>query len=130
LTRYANDYGTTKAGGAYDRFNQNKNNIYNMLSGQQGVGLNATNNNQTLNNGLLTTGINSNQQAASDQANANMYGNQSMINGINGGIGNYLYRQRMQQTAPTTGTYGGSNPNGTMSYNSSANNSYNRPFYA
>jgi hypothetical protein len=101
-----------------------------MLSGQQGVGLNATNNNQTLNNGLLTTGINSNQQAASDQANANMYGNQSMINGINGGIGNYLYSQRMQQTAPTTGTYGGSNPNGTMSYNSSANNSYNRPFYA
>ena len=131
LTRYANDYGTTKAGGAYDRFNTNKLNTYNMLSGQQGMGLNATNQNQSLNNNLLTQSINSNQQAASDQANAGMYGTQSMINGINGGIGNYLYSQRLNQTAPVTGGYGnGNNGNGTMSYNSSANNNYNNNWYA
>lgn len=43
LLQFGNDYGTTKASGAYDRFNQNKGNIYNMLTGQQMTGFNATN---------------------------------------------------------------------------------------
>lgn len=41
LTRFANDYGTTKAEGAYNRFNTDKTNTYNMLSGQQSMGLQA-----------------------------------------------------------------------------------------
>lgn len=43
LTRYGNDYATTKTSDAYNRFTSNKNNIYNMLTGQQATGQNAVN---------------------------------------------------------------------------------------
>lgn len=43
LTRFGNDYGTTKAQGAYDRFNQNKTTKYNRLAGISGTGQTATN---------------------------------------------------------------------------------------
>jgi len=94
LTRYANDYGTTKAAGAYDRFNQDKLNIYNMLSGQQGVGMNAAGNTQSLNTGLINSGISSTSNAASQQAQYGMQGAGIMNNSIMGGIGNMLYNQR------------------------------------
>lgn len=41
LTRYANDYGSTKANDSYNRFMNNKSTLYNMLAGQQGAGINA-----------------------------------------------------------------------------------------
>lgn len=41
LTRYANDYGSTKGNDSYNRFMNNKSTLYNMLSGQQGAGINA-----------------------------------------------------------------------------------------
>ena len=41
LARYANDYGTTKAGGAYDRFVANKDQTYNFLNGVANRGVNA-----------------------------------------------------------------------------------------
>jgi len=43
LTRYANDYGTTKAEGAYNRFNTDNTNLFNRLSGLSGTGQTATN---------------------------------------------------------------------------------------
>lgn len=42
LTRFANDYGSTKANDSYNRYTNDQNNTYNKLSGQQAVGLNAT----------------------------------------------------------------------------------------
>lgn len=42
LTRFANDYGTTKAQGAYDRFNTDNTNTYNRLAGISGTGQTAT----------------------------------------------------------------------------------------
>lgn len=39
LTRYANDYGTTKAAGAYERFTNDQNNLYAKLTGQASTGL-------------------------------------------------------------------------------------------
>jgi hypothetical protein len=96
LTRYANDYGSTKAEGAYNRFNADKNQTYNFLSGQQGVGLNATTSNQAMNNGLVTAGANANQNAANQQAGFGIQGAAGLNNSIQGGIGNYLYNQRSQ----------------------------------
>ena len=43
LTRFGNDYGSTKAQGAYDRFNQNKTTRYNRLAGISGTGQTAAN---------------------------------------------------------------------------------------
>ena len=43
LTRYANDYGSTKANDSYNRFNTNRQTNYNFLSGAAGLGQNSTN---------------------------------------------------------------------------------------
>jgi hypothetical protein len=43
LTKYANDYGSTKANDAYNRFNADNTGIYNKLSGIAGIGQTATN---------------------------------------------------------------------------------------
>jgi hypothetical protein len=43
LTQFANDYGSTKANDAYNRFRQGQSQEYGMLSGQQNTGLGATN---------------------------------------------------------------------------------------
>jgi hypothetical protein len=42
--RYGVDYGSTKYKEAFDRYTNNRSNVYNMLSGQSNVGLNAANN--------------------------------------------------------------------------------------
>lgn len=94
LARYANDYGSTKAEGAYNRFMNDKATTYNFLSGQQGVGLNATSNNQSLNTGLLTAGANANMGAAQQQGQLGMQGANIMNNSIVGGIGGLLYSNR------------------------------------
>lgn len=44
LTKYANDYGSTKANESYNRYNTDQNNIYNKLAGVSGAGQQATNN--------------------------------------------------------------------------------------
>lgn len=82
LTKYGNDYGETKAGGAFDRFNINRTNKYNMLSGAAGIGSGATN--TAIQSGLTTTGMTNNAlanqanigiagQAASNQRRANVF---------------------------------------------------------
>jgi len=43
LTRYGNDYATTKAGDAYNRYTGEQTNKYNMLTGASGIGQNAVN---------------------------------------------------------------------------------------
>lgn len=43
LTRFANDYGSTKANESYNRFTNDQNNIFNRLSGVSGSGQVATN---------------------------------------------------------------------------------------
>jgi hypothetical protein len=95
LTRYANDYGTTKASGAYDRFMGNKSSIYNMLSGQQGVGLQATNSNQNNNSNLMTGAASNTMANGSAQAGYTIGGASAINNAVQGGIGNYLYGNRI-----------------------------------
>jgi hypothetical protein len=95
LTRYANDYGTTKAEGAYGRFMNDKNTTYNFLSGQQNMGLNATGSNQSLNTGLVGQAVGAQQNAGNMQAQYGVQGAAALNNGIMGGIGNYLYSSRL-----------------------------------
>jgi len=58
LTRYANDYGTTKANDSYNRYTADNNGIYNKLAGIAGVGQTATN-----------TGVQAGQQSANNISN-------------------------------------------------------------
>jgi hypothetical protein len=43
LTRFGNDYGSTKANESFNRFNTNQNSVYNKLAGMSGSGQQATN---------------------------------------------------------------------------------------
>lgn len=43
LTKYANDYGSTKANESYNRYNTDQNSVYNKLAGVSGAGQQATN---------------------------------------------------------------------------------------
>lgn len=103
LTRYANDYGTTKAEGAYNRFMDDKNTTYGFLSGQQGVGLSATDRNQGLNTSLVNTAVGANMNAAGAQAQYGMEGAAALNNSVVGGIGNWLYNRRANSGGGSTG---------------------------
>jgi hypothetical protein len=127
LTRYANDYGTTKAEGAYNRFMNDKGTTYGFLSGQQGVGLNATDRNQSLNTGLVGQAVGANQNAASQQAAYGVQGAAALNNGIMGGIGNYLYSQRLGSGGGGVGTPG---INGAASYPGYTYGNSSIPWYA
>jgi hypothetical protein len=127
LTRYANDYGTTKADGAYNRFMNDKGTTYGFLSGQQGVGLNATDRNQSLNTGLVGQAVGANQNAASQQAQYGVQGAAALNNGIMGGIGNYLYSQRLGSGGGGVGTPG---INGAASYPGYTYGNSSIPWYA
>jgi hypothetical protein len=74
LTKYANDYGETKAGGAYDRFTGDKLNIYNMLMGTTNLGKSA-----------IDTTANTGMQVANATANAQMGAGNARAAGIVGG---------------------------------------------
>lgn len=100
LSRYASDYGSTKAAESYNRFVTNQGNQYSRLSGIAGSGQNAANMTGQLGSqyagaaGNTLTGI-GNAQAA---------GQIGVGNAISGGIGNamnyYGQNQLLQQLSP------------------------------
>lgn len=118
LTRYANDYGTTKASGAFDRFNTNKLNNYNMLAGQSGQGLNATSSLANVNSNLLTGQSNNTMNNGQMQGQYGIQGAGAINNAVQGGIGNFLYNQRTSTPSNSSivgsgaGSSGGINPSG------------------
>lgn len=80
LTRFGNDYGSTKANESYNRFNMDNTNIYNRLTGTSGAGQAATNTvsaaganmANNISNDLLGAG---NARAAGIVGGANAWGN-------------------------------------------------------
>ena len=111
LTRYANDYGTTKASDAYNRFTNDQNNLYAKLSGQTSTG-------QTAASNLATTGVAStnaitgaqeagaNAQAAGIVGGANAWGG-ALTNTENTGVNAILLSQLLNRgqagsTSPVT----------------------------
>lgn len=99
LTRFGNDYGSTKAEGAYNRYNADNTNIYNRLAGVSGGGQTAANSinstgAQTANNiSNLQTGS-GNAQAAGIVGGANAWG--GAIQNLNGIYNNYQQNQTLK----------------------------------
>jgi len=100
LTQFGNDYGSTKAEGAYNRFNADNTGIYNKLAGVSGAGQNAVNT-------VTTAGTNAagnienaytdagNARAAGIVGGANAYG--SAAGSVGTTINNYNSQQTLQQ---------------------------------
>lgn len=115
LTRFGNDYATTKTAGAYDRNMGEKNQIYNFLGGvsQQG---------QSAAAGVGAAGINTASGIASNQlasGNAQSAGIVGGANALSGGISDitnaYQWNQLLSKNKPA-------NPYAGSSYNPSAAN--------
>lgn len=81
LTRFANDYGSTKAGDSYGRFMNDKNSVYGMLSGQQAVGMGAT----AADANALNTATNATTNLAVGQSNNMIDAGNARAAGIVGG---------------------------------------------
>jgi hypothetical protein len=86
LTRYGNDYGSTKANESYNRFNTDMTNLYNRNAGVAGMGQTATGTvasagQNTSNNIINATSDMGNSRAASIVGGANSWANS--IGGIN-----------------------------------------------
>lgn len=100
LTRFGNDYGSTKAEGAYNRFNTDNTNIYNRLAGVSGAGQTATNTvtsagaNTANNVSNLETGA-GNSRAAGIVGGQNAWG--SALSGISQGIDNSSNRALLER---------------------------------
>lgn len=98
LTRFGNDYGTTKAEGAYNRFNTDQGNLYNRLAGVSGAGQQAVNTvtsagqNTASNIGNLMTQA-GNASAAGIVGGANAWGN--ALTGVSDAYNNYQNNQRL-----------------------------------
>lgn len=110
LTRYANDYGNTKAGEAYNRYNTNQNNQYNRLAGVAGTG-------QTANSLVASSGANAANNISANQigaGNARASGYIGQANAITGGLsqGYNMYQDQQllsalsRRTPTPTQTYG------------------------
>ena len=112
LTRFGNDYGSTKANDSYNRFNTDQTNRYNRYAGLSGAGQQATN--QVGAAGAnMANNVSANQIGAGN-ANASGYVGQAnaLNNGISGAYNAYQNNQMMQmlQRNPYgSNPYGGGN---------------------
>ena len=86
LTRYGNDYGSTKANESYNRFNTNQTNQYNRLAGLSGAGQQATNQVSAAGQNMANN-VSANQIGA---GNARASGYMGQANAISGGLNSYL----------------------------------------
>lgn len=97
LTRYGNDYGSTKAEGAYSRYKGDQSDVFSRLSGMAGMGSGATN-----------VGINAGANTASNLSNlysslgnaqgaAAIAGGNAMSSGLTGAYNNYSQNNLLKQ---------------------------------
>jgi len=83
LTRFGNDYGSTKANESYQRFTNDQNNVFGKLSGQQQLGANAATNSA---NAGAAFGMNAGN-TMTDIGNANAAGTVGKANAMAGAFG-------------------------------------------
>ena len=92
--RYGQDYAGTKFNDAYNRWSNNRSNVYNMLSGQSAVGQNSANNTATAGQNYATGG--GAAIGAGGAANASGYmGAANAYNNAIGGAGNAMMNYNM-----------------------------------
>jgi len=106
-TRYASDYGSTKANESYNRYNTDNTNIYNRLAGVSGAG-------QTATGQVASAGANASNQiggALSDMGNARaagiVGGANAWGNALNTGINTYQNQQYLNMLKGQGGGGGG-----------------------
>lgn len=106
LTRFGNDYGTTKTEGAYNRYNTDQTNQYNRLAGLSGTG-------QVASGQVQSAGMNAaNQIGATQQNLGNARGastiaqSNALAGGLNG-AGNALFGYLNKPASNYGGVYGG-----------------------
>jgi hypothetical protein len=119
LTRFGNDYSTSKAGDAYNRYNNNRQNTYNMLSGAAGGA-------QVANNNIASAGQNMANQVSQNQIGVGNARAASSIGGANA-IGNSLSQgynmyQGNRMMDLLANRNGGGYGQGSAGYNSFMNN--------
>lgn len=96
LTRYGNDYGSTKGAEAFNRFVINKGNTYSRLSGIAGSGQNAANMTGNLGSAYATNAGNIMTGVGNAQGAATIAGG----NAITGGLNNLAGYSMLQQLSP------------------------------
>lgn len=110
LTRYANDYGSTKANESYNRYNTSNDAIYNKLAGVSGAGQTATNQvgsqgtSMAQNIGASMEGA-GNARAAGIVGGSNAWGN--AIGGISNAANNYGTSQWLKGLSSGSGSNSG-----------------------
>lgn len=113
LTKYGNDYGSTKANESFNRFNTNKQQTYNMLAGVAGTGQTAVNNvgaaGQNMSNNVSQNQLGmGNARAASSIGMGN-----ALSSGVSGAYNMNQNNQLMNKMFPSGGSGvsgGGYNP--------------------
>ncbi len=108
LTRYGNDYGSTKANESFNRFQTQNTNLYNRLAGISGTGQTATNN---VSNAVQNYG-NTSANLSADAGNARAAGIVSQGNSWAGALGDlsgiYNQEQNRKQNQSNFDRYFGS----------------------
>ena len=108
LTRFASDYGSTKANESYNRFTNDQNSVYNKLAGVSGLG-------QVANNQIVSAGQNMSNQGvdlitgAGNARAAGIVGGANAWGGALGGVTKAAGNYQTQQGLVGGGTY---NPGG------------------
>lgn len=122
LTRFGNDYGSTKANESYNRYNNDQNSVYNKQAGVSGAGQQATNQinsaGQNMANNISANQIGlGNARGASAISGANSFNN-ALSSGVNAYQQNQLMNSfnRPQQASYGSGGMGGFGDSYSTSY--------------
>lgn len=100
LTRYGNDYGSTKANESFNRFNVNRDSTYNKLAGMSGAGQQATNQVSAAGQNMANN-VSQNQIGMGNARGASAIGRSNAINnGISQGFNMYQQNQLMNRMFP------------------------------
>jgi len=116
LTKYGNDYGSTKANESYNRFNTDQTNQYNRYAGLSGAGQQATNQVSAAGQNMANN-VGANLIGA---GNANASGYAGQASALNNGLSTYLnYNQNQNMVNAYNNRTG--NGNGFSGYGSNSN---------
>jgi hypothetical protein len=86
LTRFGNDYGSTKANESYNRFNTDQNSQYNKLAGLSGAGQQATNQVSAAGTNMANNISQSQQGVGNARGSAYLSQGNAWQNALNGGV--------------------------------------------
>lgn len=106
LTRFGNDYGSTKANESYNRFNADQNSQYNKLAGLSGAGQQATNQINAAGTNMANQVSASQQGAGNARASGYVGSANAWNNAIGQGVNAYQQNQLMSTMYPSSGYSG------------------------